>query len=182
MFCAGATRAAVPGFYSRTAKSRSRRKDGFYLSARSFTAIQFSRPQAPRLSAEPLGEPTTLSRAIKCPPLGGRGKITRDCGEATLSAPSWLSKCPPTSTSEVYHPGTRCQLLAAGSHPDFQTDSGTAEPPSLGVGAGYFSVLDQEVKRVSRVFVRLCCPSARGRNGRSGACRPGESAPRHPRA
>src|SRR5215210_3019639 len=112
-FCAGATRAAVPSFYSRTAKSRSRRKDGFYLSARSFTAIQFSRPQAPRLSAEHLGEPTTLSRAIKCPPLGGPGKRSRICGEATLSAPSWLSKCPPTSTSEVYHLGTRCQLLAA---------------------------------------------------------------------
>src|SRR5215211_528581 len=170
MFCAGATRAAVPSFYSRTAKSRSRRKDGFYLSARSFTAIQFSRPQAPRLSAEPLGEPTTLSRAIKCPPLGGPGKRSRVCGEATLSAPSWLSKCPPTSTSEVYHPGTRCQLLAAGSPtvhiPIFRPTPGLQILRLSASAPGTLALPIRGSSETPGFLARLCCPSARGRSER----------------
>ena len=48
-----------------------------YFSARSFAAIQFSRSQAPRLSAELSGEPPNLPEPLKRPPLGGPATLPR---------------------------------------------------------------------------------------------------------
>ena len=61
-------------------------KTGCYISARSFAAIQFSRPQAPRLSAELR---TTLEplRATKTPTSRWAGKLSRVCAEATPLVP-----------------------------------------------------------------------------------------------
>jgi len=42
--------------------------------------------------------------------------------------------------------------ISDGTHPDFQADSGTADPLSLGVSAGYFSVLAQEVKPMPQIL------------------------------
>jgi hypothetical protein len=96
-----------------------------YLSARSFAAIQFSRPQAPRLSAEPLGELITQSRRQNAHLSVGLGKHFRVCEEATLCAPSWLSKSPPTSALGLYHPAAPCQPSSAGTHAVFAPTQGS---------------------------------------------------------
>ena len=57
-----------------------------YFSARSFAAIQFSRSQAPRLSAELSGEPPNLLEPLKCPPLGGPASSPALVGRLLSSA------------------------------------------------------------------------------------------------
>jgi hypothetical protein len=55
-----------------------------YFSARSFAAIQFSRPQAPCLSAELSGEPPNFPEPLKRPPLGGPQALPRLWGGYSL--------------------------------------------------------------------------------------------------
>src|SRR5215203_4744551 len=105
------------------------------ISARSFTAIQFSRPQAPRLSAELSGEPPNLPEPLKRPPLGGPVSSPAFMGRLLSSAPSRLSKGPPSSAREVYHPRTGCQQpdpYFRRHVPAFQADLGTTNPSPLG--------------------------------------------------
>src|SRR3712207_2190975 len=72
------------------------------------------------------GDPRPFRGDQKTHLSAGPGERSHVCGEATLSAPSLLSKGPPSSTLEVYHPGPRCQTsddrIPGGNHPYFQTD------------------------------------------------------------
>src|SRR5215203_4449320 len=64
------------------------------ISARSFTAIQFSRSQAPRLSAELSGEPPNLREPLKRPPLGGPASSPALVGRLLSSALFGCQKVP----------------------------------------------------------------------------------------
>jgi hypothetical protein len=136
MVGAGTTRAAIRITLSDRGESVSALRRVVSISARSFAAIQFSRPQAPRLSAELPGEPSNLLEPLKRPPLGGLASAPTFVGRLSSSAPSRLSKGPPSSAREVYHPGARCQLLgppiSGGTRPGFQADRGATDPSPLG--------------------------------------------------
>ena len=82
--CAGATRAAISSFTPGSQRVGLGVKTGCYISARSFAAIQFSRSQAPRLSAELSGEPPNLREPLKRPPLGGPQALPRLWGGYSL--------------------------------------------------------------------------------------------------
>src|SRR3712207_3400248 len=55
------------------------------------------------------GDPQDFRGDQKTHLSAGFGERSHVCGEATLAAPSLLSKGPPSSTLEVYHPRHRCQ-------------------------------------------------------------------------
>jgi hypothetical protein len=137
MVGAGTTRAAIRITLSDRKESVSAFKTGCYISARSFAAIQFSRPQAPCLSAELTVNPRTSRRPLKRPPLGGLASAPTFVGRLPSSAPSRLSKGPPSSAKGVYHLGTGCQQpeshSAAAHAPVFKPTSGQQVP---GLSAG----------------------------------------------
>ena len=124
------------------------------------------------------GDPRPVRGDQKTHLSAGFGERSHVCGEATLAAPSLLSKGSPSSTLEVYHPTPRCQTkgdrILRGIPSCFQTDLGALislasrrDIPSLefgtldserrncatpDVGDGYCSAVRREIKRVLREF------------------------------
>jgi hypothetical protein len=77
----------------------------------------------------------TSSEPLKRPPLGGPASSPAFMGRLLSSAPSRLSKGPPSSAREVYHPRTGCQQpdpYFRRHVPAFQADLGTTNPSPLG--------------------------------------------------
>src|SRR3712207_270495 len=74
------------------------------------------------------GDPRPFRGDQKTHLSAGFGERSHVCGEATLAAPSLLSKGPPSSTLEVYHPKPRCQTndnqILRGIHPSSRADLG----------------------------------------------------------
>ncbi len=115
MVGAGATRSAIRITLSDREESVSAVLDGF--STQSFTAIQFSRPQAPCLSAEPTE--TNLRWRLKRPPFGGPGKRSQSVGRSNLSA-ALSCQVVPLHQLEKYStasPGVKPQMRIFGRYP-----------------------------------------------------------------
>ena len=162
-----------PRFYSRIAESRSRReKTGCITLCPIFRCYSVFKASSPL----PLGGAGGLPSEANKTPTSRRAPDSAPTfvGKLTSSAPSWLSKGPPTSTSEVYHLRAACQTHLTRLSSRFWTRRSQSAR----------DILAPQRERSSlfrRGFYRLRDASVWGRNVRSGACQPEEPVPGHPR-